>query len=728
MSYYGRTANEHVDVTMALVVEGIPTVFTERSIATTAPASWNGGTQAACITRVEEGEASLDLTERRETAATLDVDILDDGSLTTLFASASRRATFAIASATSSAATIAVDSTAGMVAGQAIYIGSETIVIGTVASGQFLTGCTRGAYGSKAAAIFADASDGDSVYLRPPSWRGRRAKLYGWGATETLLGTYILDDAPVQQGDQSWSLRFATVAQEYFERVIGLGLRSVGASRVSVITTTTISVIVEDAKAFRIGTNFPTYAIFEYDDGASIYRVESVDTVNNVIGVSVQPFFETPHILTGVGAFTRAPVTVRPLAVFGGRGAMLNVLLSSEGQNTGVHGWDRLPGRVSASTYDAGWRMGAAFDPSEVSISEFETQPETESTFVVSKERKLTDMLREWTLLTNTAIVTTVDGKIRPISLSPPRLSNTTTIGASSIIPDGAVSVLADENNVYPLIEIKAGYDPINDSYVDSFFALNGDLAKRYPRATGKLSVEISSIGVAGKYPSNVSRPPWTNPVSMRPDAMIPFVDALMKPSTTGRRIVSISLSQEHLALRLGDVVTFGNDLPSGFAVPDMRGGTILGASGRIISRRPRYDQARVDVKIELFDRRLHVCPSTLITGIAGNTITLAVGNVENSIANPAEHYIVGSEVLIVDRSQGGGAGAPWLAVVTAIPSGTQLTLDAVPTLVSNGWTIAALDTVTLVPGGSGTSTSGYSGLEAAYVVSPSNANLSRWG
>jgi hypothetical protein len=727
MTYYGRTANEHVDVTMALVVEGIPTVFTERTIATTAPASWNGGTQAACITRVEEGEASLDLTERRETAATLDVDILDDGSLTTLFASASRSVTYVTANAISSATTISVDSTAGMVAGQAIYIGSETIVIGTVASATSLTGCTRGAYGSKAAALFGASNEGDSVYLRPPSWRGRRAKLYGWGATETLLGTYILDDAPVQQGDQSWSLRFATVAQEYFERVIGLGLRKVAAYWVWSIPTslTVITVIVEDAKAFRMGVSFPTYVIFEYRGGASIYRLEGVDTTNNRIDVSLQPFFETRHVLTGVGPLTKAPVTVRPLAVFGGRRAMLNVLTSSEGQNTSL--WDRLPGRVSASTYDPGWRMGAAFDLSEVSLTDFDEVAETESTFVISKERKLTDMLREWTLLTNTAIVTTVDGKIRPISLSPPRLSNTTTIGASSIIPDGAVSVLADENNVYPLIEIKAGYDPINDSYVDSFFALNGDLAKRYPRATGKLSVEISSIGVAGKYPSNVSRPPWTNPVSMRPEAMIPFVDALMKPSTTGRRIVSISLSHEHLALRLGDVVTFGNDLPSGFAVPDMRGGTILGASGRIISRRPRYDQARVDVKVELFDRRLHVCPSAIITGIAGNTITLAVGNVENSIANPTEHFIVNSEVLIVDRSQGGGAGAPWLAVVTAIPSGTQLTLDAVPTLGTNGWTIAALDTVTLVPGG-GTSTSGYSGLEAAYVVSPSNANLSRWG
>jgi hypothetical protein len=205
----------------------------------------------------------------------------------------------------------------------------------------------------------------------------------------------------------------------------------------------------------------------------------------------------------------------------------------------------------------------------------------------------------------------------------------------------------------------------------------------------------------------------------MTPDEMIPFVQSLIRPTQSGRRIVSLSLSHEHLGLRVGDFVTFGTDLPNGFAVPDLRGGTIAGLSGRIISRRPRYDQARVDVRIELLERRLHICPSATLSGApVGNIITLNSSTVENPLAAPSDHFWVGANVQIVDTSQGGGAGAPWGADVTAIPSGTQLTLSSVPTVIADGWTLAAGDRVTLHPSNSGigTSASGYQAVEGAEI------------
>ena len=727
MVYYGRTANEHVDVTMALVIEGIPTVFTERTISGT-PTTWNGATQAVCVTRVEEGESTLDFTERRETAATLDVDVLDDGSLTLLFASASRSVSYVSVDASASATTINLGSTSNLVAGQAIYIGSETIIVGTVASATQLTGCTRGAYGSKAAALFGTSSDGDSVYVRPPSWRGRRAKLYGWGASETLLGTYIVDDAPIQQGDSTWALRMASISQEYFERVVGLGLRKVGALRIDVITSTDINIIPEPncASAFRLGTDVPTFMRFDYGPspngrrqaGSSIYLVNNVNTSTNVVSVDVRSTYGTDHVLTGTN-LTRVPCFVSPMAVVGGKNAMLHVMLSKEGQAAGGVTYDCLPGRAPTKSEDLGWRLGANFDSAEVDIATFESFPETESTWVINKERKLTDLLREWTLINGAIIVTTADGKIKPISIAPPRITNSTTIGASSIIPDGAVSVQADEGSIYPRIEIKAGYDPVNDDYVDTFNLVDADMAKRYPRATDSISVEIGSIGIAGEFPSDVSRPTWQNPVSMRPEEFTKFVQSLIRPAQSGRRIVSLSLSHEHIGLRVGDFVTFGTDLPNGFAVPDLRGFTIAGNSGRIISRRPRYDQARVDVRIELLERRLHICPSATLSGApVGNTIVLNASTVENPLSAPSDHFWVGANVQIVDTSQGGGAGAPWQAIVTAIPSGTQLTLDAVPTVVANGWTLAASDRVTLNPtAGGGTSASGYSSIEAAIIL-----------
>ena len=90
MTYYGRAANEHVDLHLALVVEGIPFVFVERSLSTT-PTSYGGRTPIVCLTRVEEGEAAIDFNERRETASTLDVEMLDEGdTLADLFAAGTR--------------------------------------------------------------------------------------------------------------------------------------------------------------------------------------------------------------------------------------------------------------------------------------------------------------------------------------------------------------------------------------------------------------------------------------------------------------------------------------------------------------------------------------------------------------------------------------------------------------------------------------------------------------
>ena len=174
MAYYGRTANEHVDLHLSVVVEGIPVVFVERNLPTS-PAVWGGRMPIVCLTRVEEGESTLSYEDRREMAATLDLEMLDDaGVLADLFATASRSVTWASATSTVSATTITLASTAALVGGQHIYVGAETITVGTVASGTSLTGCTRGAFGSTAAALYGTASDGDSVYVVPPFWRGRR--------------------------------------------------------------------------------------------------------------------------------------------------------------------------------------------------------------------------------------------------------------------------------------------------------------------------------------------------------------------------------------------------------------------------------------------------------------------------------------------------------------------------------------------------------------------------
>jgi hypothetical protein len=721
MAYYGRTANEHVDLHLSVVVEGIPVVFVERNLPTS-PAVWGGRTPIVCLTRVEEGESTLSYEDRREMAATLDLEMLDDaGVLADLFATASRSVTWASATSTVSATTITLASTAALVGGQHIYVGAETITVGTVASGTSLTGCTRGAFGSTAAALYGTASDGDSVYVVPPFWRGRRVSLYGHapdGAglyTSTLLGTYLIDEAPVQAGDLRWTLRCAGIVQEYWERSIGLGLREQAAKSVVSISTS-ILVWVEDATAFRLGTLFPTYVAIDATSRRSgrevfaIYTLVSVDTTTNFIGLSLSPSFGTPHILTGVGFLD---ATIRPIATFIGA-ALPYLLLSGEGQ--GATSYDRLPGRLPASTYEGGWRMGAAFTTAEVDIAAFEAVPFVNSLFVVEREEKLTDVLREWTLLTNTAIVSTVDGKIKPITLAPPRIVNTTTISADDVIPDGPLTVTCDEANVYPLLTVRGGYDIRSGDFTVEAPLINVDLAKKYQRNTNKLEVEIKSIGIDGGFPVGFDAPAWRNPVSMRVEDLIVYVDAVMKGSTLGRRFLSLSLSHEHLGLRIGDVVTLGTDLPDAYDLPDFRGGSILGLSARVVARRPRYDQARVDVRLELLDRLLHVCPAATITAFDGvKTYTLSTTAPEVSGASPANDFWIGAAVTFVDRSSLATTPATHATNINTIVSTTQINVDSVPAFAVE----IGVDYVVLNPetSSTGTSASGYSLIELAKLA-----------
>ena len=160
MTFYSDLAgtDAHADLVLALRIEGIPVAFVERTVPTAVAAALSGYTQFVGITRVEEGEAALDMDERRELAATLEIDLLDDDAktLSSLFAINKRRATWLTADATAAATSLTVYSTLGFSNGQTIYTDGETIKIGTVASGVSLTGCTRGAFGSTARPLYGE--------------------------------------------------------------------------------------------------------------------------------------------------------------------------------------------------------------------------------------------------------------------------------------------------------------------------------------------------------------------------------------------------------------------------------------------------------------------------------------------------------------------------------------------------------------------------------------------
>lgn len=687
----------HADLVLALRVEGVPVAFVERAIPAAVATSLSGYTQFVGITRIEEGEASLDLTERRELAATLDMEILDDdaGTLAALFAVNTRRLTYLTANALVGATSLTVQSTTGLVNGQTIYADGETITIGTVASGTSLTGCARGAFGSTAAAMFATTTDGDSIYTVPPSWVARRAYLYGYtldaagGGAEQLLGTWIVDEQPRCIGDDLWSMRFASVAQEIYERSVGVGLKSanvIGPPTYTTGTRWTVTYTVDNATGFRLGTSFPTYVtVMGQDlDGDEHYTICELQAVSPGPGTHTITIY-VDSIPWSVGEERNLAIgyarQISPLAMVGPSSgstlSLLYALLSKEGQAATT--FDRLPGRLPSSQYDAGWRFGAGLTTAEVETTTGWQTVESmrASTIIIDDEMKLSEVLAEWSILNGAATRITVDGKLSPFSMSTPRASSSTVLGVDSVVPDSRIEVQADESAIYPLGSVKCGYNPFSRDYGVELNLIDAALAKRYQRNQQRRELTFRSIGCSNGEYLNQGSPPFNHPAPLSAGEIASIAaDILRGDNGLARRYVSLSLTLAHLALRIGDTVTLSSSLPDAFSgLPDLRGGTLAGAQARVVARRPRYDEGRVDVRLLILDPLLLVSPGAAISSLVGTTLTLATTGPEVSGASPANDFYAGVTVRIYDVS----AGVVHNTTVSSITSGTQLVVAAAP-------------------------------------------------
>lgn len=697
MTFYATLAgtDTHADLVLALFVEGVPVALVERpipaAVATSIPA-----TQLACITRVEEGEAVLDVDERRELGATLQIDLLDDDAktLASLFAVNTRRKTWLTADASAAATALTVFSTTGLSNGQTIYVDGETITIGTVASATSLTGCTRGDYLSTARALFGTPTGyEDPIYTVPPSWRGRRAYLYGYvldaagGGFQQLLGTWIVDEPPRHVGDLSWSLSLASCAQEYYERSIGLGLSTAKLANDNEYVYTaaggrgTYKYEVDNASAFRTSSaGWPNFAILRWQNIATIVELYAVDTTLNTITVYEEALFGT----LSVGAVLTGPESLQPVSAIGGYpGSMLYLLNSKEGQATTTY--DRLPGRAPTAT-DPGWRMGAGFALTELDEAAWLAYPWTRPFLVfVDKEMRASDVLREWCQLNGAATRITVDGKLSVFSLATPRASSTTTLSSNSVVPDSRIEVVADESTIYPIATALCDYSPIEGEYRTTLSLLDTVTAKRYPRTQERKEFEFRTLGVSDALPYDVSVNPFRNPASITiGELQTVAADIQRGDNGLARRFVSLSLTMAHLDLRIGDVVTLSSTLPDAFStLPDMRGGTLAGARCRVVSRRPRYDAGRVDVRLLVLDPLVVVSPAAVITSIVGAQLTLATTGPEVSGTKPAHDFFAGQAIRIYDIS-----GAVYHSTtVVSIDAVDKITITAAPAFVIAGGT-----------------------------------------
>lgn len=715
------------DIVLSIAIDGIPVVFMERAVGTLHSSS-TGRTQCVCLASIVEGETVLNLRERREEAPTLALTLRDpDGTLADLFAVARFRTTYLDADLTASSTSVTVGDPTGIVAGDHIYIDDETITLGTLSVSTYAS-CTRGAFGSTATQHEDDSAavDGASIFTSPPSWIGRRAKLVGYTLApdgvsvlnSAVMGTFVVDSTPRHEGDSEWSIQLAGAMQDFMGRSVGVGLRETRLTDTAPEWTTDDQLLcyVHDALAFRLGTGVTSYAIVDGASKSAIFRVDDVDLSPYSLTLAFPPLWDSASLATttndAAGQSTiRATLrgTIRPVGIIGGPSPIpiLSVLISDEGQGASTH--DRLPGRKPTFVGDLGWRIGAAIAPALIDTATWEALTGlTNTTLIIDDERPLGDVLREWCLLNDAIVSTTTDGLLTVRRLTE-RSGTPTTLGDEDVVP-GQVKIEALEEDITPTVVVKCGYSPQDREFRSTLTLTDTELAKRYPRSVRRDEVEIRSVDSADTIrPEDVDGNPirWIHPSAMPTGELQQMIVEAMRGASYGgpRRLVRLTTTMVHYDLRVGDSVTLALT-PAAYAdAPDMRGGTLLGESGRVVGRRPDYARGTIDLAIELVDQLVHVLPAAVIASASGAVMTLATTGDEVASATPENDFYVNAYVLVVDRS---ASSVEEFTISSIASSPPRLTLSGTPTFTIQ----AGVDYVILVPVTPGTTATGYANTE----------------
>ena len=700
---------KHIDLILGLVVDGAPYVFVERPIPSTL-AILVTRSQVVAVKTVKEGESKLDLEIRREVSATVDFDLIgnEDGSLDQILSVNRRRSAWITAGAAAGATTLVMTSTAGMLAGETIYIGAESVLIGVVASATTLTGCIRGYLNTTAVELFGTASDGDPVYRYVPSWEGRRAWLYAWTVdqgvllSQQILSTLIIDEPPRYEGAYAWSVRCAGVMQEYMERAVGVGLREAKVTQTPTVSASSITLTVDDATAFAVATT-PAYVVLSTGQVRELLFVDPTS-----ITISRERFQQR----FGLPSPIRAE-SVRQIGIVGGASAypLMWVLRSKYG--TGV-GFDVFPGVAPANEFDFGWRLGAGLDAADVDSTSFIARTTAPHTIIIDQEKPLGDILQEWCMLSSSAVVVTSDGVLTAISISNPRSTTSVIIGKENLVPGSGIDVVANESVITPLSTFECDYSPISKETRATVNLIDVDNLKRYPRSPRRRQIALPSVG--SKDAARLVRDDaWAHPSETSTgDIQNIAYDVVGGEGPLARIEVSITVTLDLLSLRLGDVTQIGSGLPDGFNAPDMAGGTISGKYARVISRRPDYDRGVVGLTLQLLEPLVHVCPAAVIASALGAVLTLSTTGPEVRTTSPGNDFAIGMSVRVFDVS----ASAFELIVITGV-SATTITLASAPTF----FVVGGVDYVVADPGNTAsvvTTTSGYSTVEMSCMTDAS--------
>lgn len=741
-------------IAYAVVIEGIPYCFTSRPLTEASVQAFSWCTTSRGVYPLlgvpDQGETRLDLEKRRMVDATLDLELVDDedGTLQALFALNARRAAWVADDYDNNDTTITINDAAPFSNGDFVYVGAETIKIGTI-SGDDLTGCTRGALGSIAQKRRGTVDDGEEVFALPPTWVGRRVALYGIlidatghisEGTTSLLWTFRIDKTPENTGSNTWSIRCGGVCDDFAKRPIYVGKKQVqldsagndGARFRYDASSSSYYFELEDTLQFAASATSVQSILLEMRPAGNAQNFWAVGRITDVDHVLKRVYFtwSQSYIAPALFSDDARVVSVRQFFMLvGSTGeALLDVLASDLGDGDNDATYDVLPGYDSGTFDRVYWRLGAGIPGSRIDQDAFKASTSHPFSYTVDMQTAVADLLGEYCLFADAWWGSNSEGQLTLGSLAPTRPSSPRTI-TNIITKDGPPTVRFDESGVYPFMALSTNWSPFDQEYRSTLNLVDYGLLAKYPQRQDVRKVSLK--GLQCRDIAEIGPQRWIAAENYSIADIESWSHRIMRSEGIGRVFVSFTMQFDGELHQVGDLVLLDN--PSFDALPNFEGGQgFSNRYARIVSKRPNRTAGTFSFEVHVLERLLFVASSAVIASASGDTLTLRTTGPEVRTTSPQNDFAVGDFVLVVDKSSLATAPAIDSLEIIAILSGPpRLQLSSPPSFaVQNNIDYVVVDptTLALVPAASA---SGYLASEQAYLettrVPEDSGNPQRW-
>ena len=694
---------------LVVSIDGVPLDITG-TFAGSAPAAPRLDGRGLLVS-VDESRTILDRQLRAQVGGGATIVVQDrDNLLRSLFAVRSFRSAFITAATTKTATTLQVsDTTLAPAAPGVVYIGSETIQY-TGKTSTTLTGCTRGAFGSKAQAHRGGAETGNGVYNVPPAWFGRRVRLSATfldddgnvdaSFTPLALATFRLEAGPVDKGEGRWELRCSHLSDELAKRKLGTGIRVVEnnyarpfASPSTALGYDTVTFVLPSGSAplFTQGIR-RTQVLFTTEKGTVALRLgdKHVHDIVDVTDIPAIPGTAAGGVVVHVlppgrtdagnlfqyvtlddfdGVRTTVVKDAKHICVLDGSNAgvlVLQALLSRNGDATNSI-FDVLPG-VEAPTLGApAVRFGAGIDEDEVDVTSALAASASAGgwSWVIDEEVPVSELLRDFCRASNTAAIFNAAGTLIFTPLLDERVTAVATIAEADVL--GAITTTVDEGAVFSRVRVECNYDPVDGESEASIDVIDEEIAATYGGSESTLVIESRDLVVNEGAPTGDGTLLRTGTQS---GALLPLLRRTMLDGRGGSLLLTFTASAKHLSLQLGDFVALA--MPS---VSDYRGGSLTEAQGRVVERQPNWETMTIALTVLVTERLFHFAPFAVVVSEVSKTVTLSTTAFGiSSAASPANSFRVGDPLTVYDPVNNVVVGAG--ITVTGLPTSNTMAFD----------------------------------------------------